>query len=94
MAAPRIGKASAARGAAVVRWTAPPTDGGAAIRGYAVRVYSGGRQVRAVQTGPAARQLTVGKLRPGRAYTFRVVARNAAGTSATSGVSNTVRPTR
>ena len=92
--APRIGTASAARNAAVVRWVAPARNGGAAITGYAVRVFSDGKLVKAVQTGAAARQLTVGKLTPGRAYTFRVVAKNVAGVSAVSGVSNTVKPTR
>ena len=92
--APRIGTASAARSAAVVRWAAPATNGGAAITGYAVRVFSGGKLVKAVQTGAAARQLTVGTLTPGRAYTFRVVAKNVAGVSAASGVSNSVKPTR
>ena len=92
--APRIGTAAAARSAAVVRWSAPASNGGAAINGYAVRVFSGGTLVKAVQTGAAARQLTVGKLTPGRVYTFRVVAKNVAGVSAVSGVSSRVKPTR
>ena len=92
--APRIGTADAARGAAVVRWAAPTSNGGAPVGEYVVRVFSGGTLVRTVAAGPAARSLTVGRLTPGRGYTFRVVARNVAGLGAASALSNTVKPTR
>lgn len=92
--APRTVTARAVRNAAVVRWAVPQRNGGAPISGYVVRVLSGGRLVKAVAVRPAARSLTVGRLVPGRAYTFRVVARNVAGVSAPSAFSAVVRPKR
>ena len=92
--APRIGTVRAARSAAVVRWTAPTADGGAVIDRYVVRVFAGGKLVKAVPAGSAARSLTVRGLTPGKAYAFRVLAKNAAGLGAASGLSSRVTPRR
>ena len=92
--APGIGRASAARGAAVVRWTAPAVNGGSAVTGYVLRVFSGGKLVRTVSVAAIARSTTVGKLTAGRGYAFRVLAKNVAGLGAASGPSTTVTPLR
>ena len=92
--APKLGKVSAARAAAVVRWAAPASTGGAAISGYVVRTYSGRTLVRSTTVSATARSLTVGALSSGRAYTFKVQARNAAGLGTYSAASPAIRPTR
>lgn len=73
---------------AVVRWTAPDDDGGAAIESFAIKASSGGTVVNV----PAdARRAPVTKLPNGVPTTFSVVAVNAAGSSAAD-VSAAVTP--
>jgi subtilisin family serine protease len=92
--APKVGTPSAARSAAVVRWAAPVSTGGAAITGYVVRTYSGGKLVRSTSVSAAKRSFTVTKLTPGRAYTFRLQAKNVAGLGTYSVFTSTVKPKR
>ena len=89
---PTIGSASTGPGSATVSWTAPGSDGGAPITGYVVTPFIGAaaQPIRAFN-GPATTQVVTG-LTNGTTYTFRVAARNAVGTSATSSASNTVVP--
>ncbi|MGY1688745.1 fibronectin type III domain-containing protein [Geodermatophilus sp. SYSU D01105] len=90
--APRVGTPTAGRGAAVVRWTAPATDGGSAITGYVVRAYRGSVWVRTVTVPATARATTLTGLANGSAHRFTVTAVNAVGTGAVSGYSAAVTP--
>ncbi|WP_200956447.1 peroxidase family protein [Nocardioides sp. Soil777] len=92
--APTIGNATAGNASATVRWTAPASNGGSAITSYQVQVLVGGAVQRTVQgIAPTATSTVVTTLTNGTAYTFRVLAVNAIGTSAPSGASNSVTPT-
>ena len=80
-----------------VSWTAPISDGGSAITGYTATVYTAaGVAVSSAETcspSPAtALSCTVGGLLNGTAYTFKVVATNAAGPGAASAASASVVP--
>jgi N-acetylneuraminic acid mutarotase/photosystem II stability/assembly factor-like uncharacterized protein len=77
--APSIGLAIAGNGQASVSFNAPPHDGGSAITGYTVTSSPGN----ITATGTAS-PITVTGLTNGTAYTFTVVATNAAGNSAAS----------
>jgi hypothetical protein len=78
-------------GQAVLSWSAPAFDGGAAISGYDVTAYSGGVAQSTTAVG-AATQATIGGLTNGATYTFRIAAKNVAGTGAQSSDSNAVTP--
>ncbi|MGY1706995.1 fibronectin type III domain-containing protein [Geodermatophilus sp. SYSU D00697] len=90
--APRVGTPTAGRGAAVVRWTAPATDGGSAVTGYVVRAYRGSVWVRTVTVAATARATTLTGLANGSAHRFTVTAVNAVGAGAVSGYSAAVTP--
>ena len=93
--APAIGAVTGGSGLAVVRWTAPANDGGAAITGYEVQVVNAatGATVGAVRPAAAdASQLTVTGLANGTAYRFRVRALNEVGAGAYSATSAAVTP--
>ena len=88
-AAPTQVSATASEGGAVVTWSAPLDNGGAALTGYRVT------------SNPAAVQVTVGAgstsapltgLAPDTAYTFTVQALNSVGASVPSIPSNAVTP--
>ena len=66
----------------VVSWTAPLSNGGAAITSYAVTSSPGG-----FTCSTATTSCTVGGLTNGTSYTFTVKATNPAGTGTTSGAS-------
>jgi hypothetical protein len=76
-------------GQATVSWVAPASDGGSAITGYDVTRYVGGVAYGTSSVGVVT-QTTVSGLTNGTTYTFRVAARNAAGTGAKSDDSNPV----
>jgi large repetitive protein len=86
-AAPTIGAATGGNGHATVSFTAPASNGGAAITGYTVTASPGN----ITATGTAS-PVTITGLANGTAYTFTVTATNSVGTSAPSGVSNPVTP--
>ena len=90
--APTIGTATSGNASASVTWTAPSSNGGTAITGYAVTPYIAG-VAQATQTfNNTATTETATGLTNGTAYTFTVAAINAVGTGSQSGASNSVTP--
>ena len=90
--APTIGIPTAGVASATVNWTAPAADGGSAITGYSVRVFSGTTLVRTQAVTGNVGTVAVTGLTNGTAYTFDVAAVNAVGTSAFSDRSVAVTP--
>ena len=85
--APTIGTATAGNAQASVSFSAPASNGGAAITGYTVTSSPGSF------TGTGATSpIIVSGLTNGTAYTFTVTATNSAGTGAASAASNSVTP--
>jgi len=84
---PVIGTATAGNKQASVAFSAPASNGGAAITGYTVTASPGG----ATATGSGS-PITVTGLTNGTSYTFTVKATNSAGNSGASGASNSVTP--
>jgi hypothetical protein len=78
-------------GQATVSWSAPAFNGGSAITGYDVTSYVAGVAKGKITVGAVA-QTTFGGLTNGTTYTFRVAAKNVAGTGAQSTDSNSVVP--
>lgn len=85
--APTIGTATAGNTQTSVTFSAPGSNGGAAITGYTVTSNPGG----ITGTG-AGSPITVTGLTNGTAYTFSVTATNSAGTGSASAASNSVTP--
>jgi Domain of unknown function (DUF1929)/Fibronectin type III domain/Glyoxal oxidase N-terminus len=85
--------ATAGDGQATVSWTAPD-NGGSTITKYTVTPYIGStaQTPKDVTGSPAPTSTTITGLTNGTAYTFRVSATNAVGTSADSAASNAVTP--
>ena len=96
-AAPTIGTATAnARRTATVRWTLG-SNGGSAITSHVVTAYLNGSGTAAQSVtvnGATAESATVTGLTAGGSYTFKVLARNAIGSSALSSSSNAVTARR
>ncbi|WP_458115220.1 peroxidase family protein [Arthrobacter sp. D2-10] len=93
---PVLGGVTAANGSATVSWTAPVSDGGSAITGYAVQVVGpDGQPVGALRpAGATATSLLVTGLTNGTEYRFQVRAVNALGAGAFTALSPAVRPTQ
>lgn len=88
--APIIGIADAGNSSAIVRWSAPVSDGGAPITSYTVTESPGGATCQWL-AGPL--NCIVSNLAPGVPHTFTVRAANLNGSGPLSGVSNAVVPT-
>ncbi len=73
-------------------WTAPSSNGGAAITGYTVTPSIGATAQTPIAFGTAATTQTITGLTNGTAYTFRVKATNAAGTGTDSTASAAITP--
>ncbi|WP_158556155.1 fibronectin type III domain-containing protein [Ensifer sp. M14] len=84
---PLIGSATAGDRQATITFTAPASNGGAAVVDYIVTVNPGGATFAASSSPITATALT-----NGTAYTFTVAATNAAGTGAPSAASNAITP--
>jgi len=80
--------------AAVVRWTAPPSDGGSAITAYDVTPYVNGSAQPTVTVSAPASRATVTGLELGTSYTFRVRATNANGDGPASAETSAITPLR
>jgi len=87
--APTGATASAGNASATVTWTAPASNGGAAITGYTVTSIPGG-QTCVWTAGPLT--CNVAGLTNGTPHTFTVTATNSVGTSVPSAPSNSVTP--
>ena len=83
--------ATSATGEATVNWTAPASNGGSAITGYDVTTYVAG-VLQSTKSVGLVTQTTVTGLTNGTTYTFRVAAKNIAGTGPESADSNPVTP--
>jgi Ca2+-binding RTX toxin-like protein len=89
--APSIGTATAAVGGANVTWSAPASDGGAAIQSYKVEVLdSSNAVIKTVTVSAPATSTTVTGLTPNTVVRFRVSAINGVGASVSSTTSNPV----
>ncbi len=91
-AAPTGLTAVAGVGKATLRWTAPTVNGGSPVTGYVVTVLIAG----VVQKTVAFTNVLTGaitSLTRGKSYTFKVAAKNIAGTGPASALSNAVKPT-
>lgn len=73
--------AAAGESSAHVSWTAPASDGGTAITGYTVTPYAGATALPATTAGASATSASVTGLADGTAYTFKVTATNAVGST-------------
>ena len=85
--APGVGNVVAGDGQAVVGFTAPSSDGGAAIISYTVTAAPGGKS-----SSGTVSPIAVTGLTNGTTYTFTVTATNSVGTGTVSGASGPVIP--
>ena len=85
--APTIGKAAAGNTQATVKFTAPDNNGDSVITGYTVTSTRG-----SITTSGTASHITVTGLTNGNAYTFKINATKANGTSLAGAVSDSVTP--
>jgi subtilisin family serine protease len=91
--APWIGRPAPRNDAVRVYWTAPKSNGGAAISVYVVKVYQGTRGLRSVTVSGNATNALIAGLGDRRSYSFTVTAKNAVGLGAPSRRSVPVRTT-
>jgi Domain of unknown function (DUF4082)/Fibronectin type III domain len=90
--APSGVQATPASHSAGLTWTASASDGGATITQQTVTPYIGSNAQTPQTVGATATSATISGLSNGVAYTFKVTATNASGTSAPSAASNAVTP--
>ena len=83
-----VGATAAESGRSTIAWTAPASDGGAAISGYRVTATPGGKSC----TTTGATTCTITGLSNGTSYTFTVTATNRSGTGSPSDPSTAVVP--
>jgi hypothetical protein len=86
--------AVAGAGQVSLTWTAPGSDGGAAINNYQVTPWIGSSPQATIPIGSTTPAFTVTGLADGTSYTFTVTASNTAGTGPPSAASNAVVPGR
>ena len=86
--APTNVSATAGNASATVTWSAPASDGGAAISAYVIRGSDGSQTT----VSGSSRSATVGSLTNGVSYTFTVAAINAVGTGPDSVATGSVTP--
>jgi titin len=90
--APTNVTATAGDGSAVVKWTAPASNGGTTLTGYTITAYDGGTVAKTVTASKSATQVTVSGLDNGVTYRFTVTASNAVGAGTASNPSRDVSP--
>jgi hypothetical protein len=90
--APTALSAQADSKGAIVSWTAPASDGGSALTTYTVTPYIGTTAQTTTPVTAPATSVRVAGLTNGTAYTFKVTATNAAGSSPASAASSAATP--
>ena len=90
--APRNVVARPVTGSAQVEWDAPASNGDSPITGYTITPYAGATAQPSTTAAAGATSKVVTGLTNGTAYTFRVTATNAVGTSPASAASNAATP--